>query len=72
MERGGLDDHEDVLNPKAHQMGIIALNGQGKGWRNLQFSCVALACNEIYHDLALQINPAPCDFWKSFFKTNKS
>ncbi|PYH46453.1 ubiquitin carboxyl-terminal hydrolase [Aspergillus saccharolyticus JOP 1030-1] len=44
LERGNLDDDEDVLSPQALNMGIkriINLNGDGE--ESLQFSCIALA-----------------------------
>ena len=45
LERGSLADHEDVLSPRALNMGIkriIKLNMDG-GAESLQFSCIALA-----------------------------
>ncbi|CAI6332535.1 unnamed protein product [Periconia digitata] len=45
LERGSLDEDEDVLSPRALDLGIkriIELNADGGG-ENLQFSCIALA-----------------------------
>ncbi|KAI1819935.1 ubiquitin carboxyl-terminal hydrolase [Xylaria intraflava] len=45
LDRGGLADDEDVLSPRALDMGIkriIKLNADG-GEKNLLFSCIALA-----------------------------
>lgn len=45
LERGGLSEDEDVLSPRALDMGIkriIKLNMDGGG-KSLQFSCIALA-----------------------------
>ncbi|KAM0803954.1 ubiquitin carboxyl-terminal hydrolase [Usnea florida] len=45
LERGGLADDEDVLSPRALDMGIkriIKLNAEGGG-KELLFSCIALA-----------------------------
>lgn len=46
LDRGSLDDDEDVLSPRALEMGlkrIIKLNADEKGGQNLSFSCIALA-----------------------------
>ena len=46
IERGSLADDEDVLSPRALDMGIkriIKLNAEGGGGENLLFSCIALA-----------------------------
>lgn len=47
LERGSLDDNEDVLSPRALELGIkkiIALNASGGGdYGELRFSCIALA-----------------------------
>ena len=45
LERGGLSDDEDVLSPRALDMGlkrIIKLNANGGG-EDMRFSCIALA-----------------------------
>jgi ubiquitin carboxyl-terminal hydrolase L3 len=45
LERGSLADDEDVLSPRALDMGIkriIKLNADG-GREDLRFSCIALA-----------------------------
>lgn len=45
LDRGALDDDEDVLSPRALDMGIkriIKLNADGGG-EDLRFSCIALA-----------------------------
>ncbi|MCJ1469106.1 hypothetical protein MMC07_007739 [Pseudocyphellaria aurata] len=46
LERGSLADDEDVLSPRALDMGIkkiIKLNAEGEGGETLRFSCIALA-----------------------------
>lgn len=46
LERGELGDDEDVLSPRALEMGIkriIELNKDEGKWESLRFSCVALA-----------------------------
>ena len=46
LERGSLADDEDVLSPRALDMGIkriIKLNADGGGGESLRFSCIALA-----------------------------
>jgi len=46
LERGTLTDDEDVLSPRALDMGIkriIKLNADGGGGESLCFSCIALA-----------------------------